>query len=221
MSRENIIDKIQSLFNIRIENGNTKEEALTAALMAQKLIAKYDVKDEELFVQESYEIVEVFSKNVTRKIKYRLAMVIADNYRCCVYFSTGGRKCFAVFVGRELDAEAAKLVFENLYDATIKYGNSQSWKYRGMGNGLYGGYFNSACEAFIDGIKAELEKQCKELMLVRSKDVDDRYREATRGSRRIDGSISTFGKVNYESGVSAGRAAVQSRRVEGQKALEA
>jgi len=213
MTHEDVISKIQNLFNITEQNGASKNEAISAALMAQRLIAKYDVKEDELFVQESYEVVEVASEPVYRKFKIQLATIIAQNYRCRVWIKPEGRKSSAVFVGRSIDANAAALIYNRLYECVNEYANSESIQYRGQGRGLYGGYYNSAAMAFLDGIRAELEKQCKELMLVRPKEVDEQFNEKTKGWRKCDSSLSSFGYVNYEAGVQAGRDAVRAGRL--------
>lgn len=213
MTHEDVISKIQNLFNVTEKNGASKNEAIAAALMAQRLISKYDVKEDELFAQESYEVIEVSSEPVYRKFKIQLAMIIAQNYRCRVWIDKVGRKSCAVFVGRSIDANAAALIYNRLYDCVNEYANSESIKYRGMGRGLYGGYYNSAATAFMDGIRAELEKQCKELMLVRPKQVDEVFNKKTRGWKKCDSSLSSFGYVNYEAGVQAGRDAVRAGRL--------
>lgn len=221
MTREDVITKIQALFNITEANGSSKQEAISAALMAQRFISKYDIQESELFTVEDYEITEVASDPVFRKFKYSLATVIADNYRCRYYISSVGRKHKMIFVGRTVDATAASLIFNKLYEAVNDYANSQSRQYRGQGYGLYGNYYNSACLAFIDGIKAELEKQSKELMLVRPKEVDDSFADITRGFRRQKNtSMTSFGHVNYEAGVQAGRDAIRASRLDGQKGIE-
>jgi len=222
MTREDVIAKIQALFNITEANGSSKQEAISAALMAQRFISKYDIQENELFTVEDYEVVEVASDPVFRKFKYTLAAIIADNYRCRYYITPVGRKHKMVFVGRTVDATAASLIFNKLYEATNDYANSESRMYRGKGRGLYGNYFNSAAIAYMDGIKAELEKQSKELMLVRPKEVDDSFAEITAGFGRVRNiSMTSFGHVNYDKGVQAGRDAVRSGRLGGQKGIEA
>lgn len=213
MTHEDVISKIQNLFNITEQNGASKNEAIAAALMAQRLISKYDVKEDELFVQESYEVVEVSSEPVYRKFKYTLATIVAENYRCRVWVDRKGRKSAAVFMGRKIDANAAALIFNRLYECVNEYANSQSKKYRGMGAGLYGDYYNSNASAFLDGIEAELSKQCKELMLVRPKQVDEAFAAKTRGWKKVDSSLSFSRYVNYEAGVQAGRDAVRAGRL--------
>ena len=221
MTRENIIAKIQALFNITEANGSSKQEAISAALLAQRFISKYNIQENELFTVEDYEIVEVASDPVFRKFKYTLAQIIADNYRCRYYITHVGRKHKMVFVGRTVDANAAALIFNKLYEAVNDYANSESRMYRGHGRGLYGNYFNSAAIAYMDGIKSELEKQSKELMLVRPKEVDDSYAEITAGfSRAKNTGMTSFGRVNYEAGVQAGRDAIRAGRISGQKGIE-
>ena len=222
MTREDVIAKIQALFNITEANGSSKQEAISAALMAQRFISKYDIQENELFTVEDYEVVEIASDPVFRKFKYTLASIIADNYRCRYYITPVGRKHRMVFVGRTVDATAASLIFNKLYEATNDYANSESRMYRRKGRGLYGNFFNSAAIAYMDGIKAELEKQSKELMLVRPKEVDDSFAEITAGFGRAKNTgMTSFGHVNYDKGVQAGRDAVRAGRLGGQKGIEA
>jgi hypothetical protein len=219
-ARENIIEKIRNLLNKSTENGASPAEAAQAALLAQRLIAKYEIQDNELYETTSYEVIEVSSDLSYRKFKYTLGQVIADNYRCRLYWHQEGRKHAAVFVGRTVDANAAAIVYNKLYNCVNDYANSESRKYRGQGGGLYGAYYNSAAVAFIDGIRAELEKQCKELMLIRSREVDETFENLTAGWGRIKNtSLNTAGYHNYEQGVQAGRDAVRGGRISGQKAL--
>lgn len=221
MTREDVITKIQALFNITEQNGSSKSEAIAAALMAQKFISKYNVQEDELFSMEDYEIAEIASDPVFRKFKYTLAQIVADNYRCRYYITAVGRKHKMIFVGRNADATAAALIFNKLYEAVNDYANNESRMYRGKGRGLYGNYFNSAAIAYMDGIKAELEKQSKELMLVRPKEVDDSFAEITAGwGHKKNTGMTSFGYVNYEAGVQAGRDAIRSSRLSGQKGIE-
>ena len=216
MTRENIIAKIQALFNITEANGSSKQEAISAALLAQRFISKYNIQENELFAVEDYEIVEVASDPVFRKFKYTLAQIIADNYRCRYYITHVGRKHCIIFVGRTVDATAASLIFNKLYEAVNNYANNESRKYRGQGNGLYGLYFNSAASAFISGIEFELEKQSKELMLIRSKEVDKKFEEITSGfKRQKNTAMNTAGFINYEKVFQAGKDAVRSNRLNG------
>ena len=217
---EAIIKKIQGLLALANDKNAAPAEAAQAAILAQRFIAKYDVSDSDLYPQADLEIVESVSEAFFRKFQYMLGQVIADNYRCRVYYWKEGRKHHAVFYGRKLDSKAAVLVYEKLYYAVQDYANSQSLQYRGMGRGLYGDHFDAAARAFIDGIRMELEKQCHELMIVRSKEVDEKFNEMTRGWGRVNTQLRS-GYTDYQKGVQAGRDAIKGGRLEGQKGLNA
>ena len=215
-AREDIIEKIKHLFEINIKNGSSENETVAAALMAQKLIAKYDIKESELYDTVDMDVIEVESAPAYRKFKYFLAQVIADNYRCRFYLVPVGRKHKICFVGRAIDANAAALIFDKLYNAVNDYANKESLDFRGAGNGLYGRQYNGAAMAFIDGISAELEKQTQELVLVRPKSVDEKYDEITADfSKSRSVCMDSASNVDYAGGVQAGRDAIRATRLNG------
>jgi hypothetical protein len=215
---ESIIKKIQGLLALSNDKGAVPAEAAQAAIFAQRLIAKYDISDNDLYPQADCEIIESSSEPFFRKFQYTLGAIVADNYRCRVYYLKKGRKHCAVFMGRTLDSKAAVLVYEKLYYAVQDYANSQSLQYRGMGRGLYGDHFDAAASAFMDGIRMELEKQCHELMIVRPVEVDEKFQEKTAGWGHINAQMRQ-GYTDYSKGVSAGRDAIRKNRLNGQKAL--
>ena len=110
---EKIIEKIKKLLNMTQENGASENEAIVAALRAQKLMAEYNINvadietsdDSTTIVEESF----VCGKN--NKWKVRLAAIIAKNFRCRVYFID---KSKVVFYGYESDAKIALDVFKFL-----------------------------------------------------------------------------------------------------------
>ena len=217
---EAIIKKIQGLLALAGDKNAAPAEAAQAAILAQRFIAKYNVSDSDLYPQMEFEIVESMSEPFFRKFQYTLGQIVADNYRCRVYYVKEGRKHCAVFYGRKLDSKAAVLVYEKLYYAVQTYANSQSLQYRGMGYGLYGDSFDAAAGAFMDGVRMELEKQCHELMIVRSKEVDEGFNKMTRGWKRVDSRMRQ-GATDYQKGVQAVRDAIRNGRLEGQKGLNA
>lgn len=215
-ARENIIEKIRNLLNKSVDNGASPAEATQAALIAQQLIAKYDIEDSELFETVNYEVVEVRSDLTYRKFKFMLGQVIADNYRCCVYWEKSGRKHKAVFVGRNIDANAASLVYNKMYDCVNDWANKESRQYRGQGDGLYGMFYDSAAAAFIEGIRSELEKQCHELMLVRSQEVEDVFFNITAKMGHVKNtSLRSAGQCydGYDRSYQAGKDAVRAGRL--------
>ena len=213
---QSIISKIQGLLALADDKNASPAEAAQAAILAQRFIAKYDVSDEDLYPHLETEVVESESEEFFRKFQYTLGVIIADNYRCKVYYLKTGRKHKAVFVGRKLDSKAAVLVYNKLYYAVQEYANSQSLKYRGMGYGMYGDAFDAAASAFMDGVRMELEKQCHELMIVRPKEVDDKFKEITAGWDHVNMQMRT-GYTDYEKGVNAGRDAIRSGRIDQSK----
>lgn len=125
-----IVRKIQLLLK-KTTNNPSMEEAQTALLMAQKLMAEHGVSQSEI---ESQEDVSIPKKKVTRSdlkfegttpwYKRDLAKVIASNFRCYSWISRGDRRSRIVFLGVEQDVELAQMTYEFACDA-IKYGASQ------------------------------------------------------------------------------------------------
>lgn len=221
MSRDSIISKIRKL--IELSNNNpSKEEAISAALKAQKLMADYDIEASELHEDEIELVITEIPTGPIGKTTYfiTLAAVIAKNFRCKVYRSGYAGHYVANFYGYEADAEAAKTTFEYLYDVSDRMANRECVRYRkkfGTGAGVY----NAFAHGFLEGVQAELEKQCQALMLVTPKAVEDGWIEL---SSKFDGSCKGMGYRNirgaHESGRRAAQESIRSRRLDGQKALE-
>lgn len=123
--RERYIDKIRKLFALA-GNNPSEEEAASAALQPQRLMAKYSIDPSEVeggVDTAKQKIIEVVTETMrdTRTWRFHLARVVAEAFRCevfqsCVY--EGGRKLpRLVFYGYECDAQAAALTFNYLYKA--------------------------------------------------------------------------------------------------------
>ena len=89
---EKIIEKIKKCLELA-NNNPSAEEAKSAALMAQKLLAKYNISmsDIEDVAQEQIEESPVWFKDlvtwgVVRGWKYELAEIVASNFRCKRFF---------------------------------------------------------------------------------------------------------------------------------------
>lgn len=125
-----IVRKIQLLLK-KTTNNPSKEEAQTALLMAQRLMAEHGVSQSEI---NSYEDVTIPDKKVTRSdfkfkrstpwYKKELSAVIASNFRCYNWISRNNSNSRIVFLGLEQDVELAKMTYEFACDA-IKYGANQ------------------------------------------------------------------------------------------------
>ena len=220
MAREQIIDRIKKLLALA-KNNPSAAEATAAALKAQKLIADNDVSKDELYDEKPEDIAKIESQDIIGKPwAVYLARAIADNFRCQHYFTESGYRGWsgrtrktgrkAVFVGYETDAEAAQVTAKRTYGTTAGVRNSFL-----VGDGHSTGY--------VSGIRSELEKQSKELMLVRPKAVNDFYAEMSKGFGNMHTGIRSNG-YNSDSagrGYEAGRDSLKSARMGGQLALDA
>lgn len=178
-----IIETIKKLYALA-GNNPSENEAKAAALKAQRLMAKYHIELSEVSVKEKEDISE---KNVEvgtgNKWKYSLANIIADNFRCRTF--TYGSETI-VFYGYDTDTEVASMTFKHLFKAggrgaTNYYQNKRNQAQR---NGCYfngRGLKNNFLIGFLEGIKAEMEKQSVALMVVTPKEVNESYEKRSEG----------------------------------------
>ena len=225
-TREQIIEKIRKLLSLS-DNNPSENEAIAAALKAQKLMADSDVDESELHAGEASEPVEDASDPYMGAAwRGMLAYQVAKNYRCCCYqrnYSTGmGRwarkkEHRQVFIGHPLDAQAAALVFEKLAKVGEELAKRECSKAR-REHGTAQGVKNTFLLGFVRGVAAELEKQCEALMLVVPSDVRRAFEDLDlRKGRamRIEYTVNAT-----DAGMAAGRDAVRSGRMgEGQGRL--
>ena len=167
MKRENIIERIKKLLELSNRNPN-ENEAIAAALKAQKLMAEYNVDELELSDRIDKDPIELKSATYRgKKWRGRLAKAIADNFRCRVYLSTCRRTNTIVFIGYPHDAKAANLVYQRLAEIGEKRAKTECYRARKL-YGTSAGVQNSFLLGFIQGVRSELEKQSQALMLVPS-----------------------------------------------------
>lgn len=208
MDREKIIEKIKKLREHSVANGCNEAEAIQFALKAQKLIADNDVEEWELADQVK-QVTETTTGWTAKAWAPGLALAIADNFRCRVYQRKAtARKYEFVFVGYKADSEAAEIVFANLLEACHRLAK----EYEDFAYTDPGAYSNFVI-GFIRGVRAELEKQCFELMIVCPKEVNDYYDSLglERSHRR---GLKASNSDSISRGMQQGRDAVRSRRVE-------
>lgn len=223
--RDKLIERIKKLLSVTENRGATENEAIAAALAAQRLIAQNDVEQWEIS-DDAEKIV-----SVTEKQRYRwqasLGVVIADNFRCRAYRilkctpSKARRVGHICFVGYDSDANAAALVFRRLADFAQR--NAASWAKTRVLELRAQGYtpdrslvYNTFIGGFIHGVHDELEKQSQALLLVRPKAVDDAYDDIVRNfnSKYSAGfRVSGNDTESYSAGRDAGRDAVRSSRL--------
>lgn len=214
MDAEKIIQTIRKVLELS-RNNPSQEEAKAAALKAQQLLAKYHIDIAEVEEIEPEEIYQAKVKLPTRKWKYILANIVADNFRCR-YFYYGSQA--VVFYGHKTDADVAAATFKFLFDMGHKSAASIAQKYfreTGSSSGIYNNYVHGFC----NGLKEALDKQCTALMLVVPQDVNDEFESMiSKGSfREIQRSPmrSRHDEDVYRKGYAAGKSAMDSRELAG------
>lgn len=181
MEEKKIIEKIRKALALSVNNPS-EGEGKTAALMAQKLMAKYHISMEQVNIKEAEEISEkrVIAGN-GNKWKYTLAYIIAENFRCKIFTIGSDTLCF---YGYDTDAEIASMTFEALFKIGNKGANNyyQNKRNEAQRNGeyFYGkGLKNSFLAGYLEGIRGELEKQSVALMVITPDEVKEAYNKRT------------------------------------------
>lgn len=222
--REDIINRIRKLLALGKDNDNA-EEATSAVLMAQRLIVKYGVSDDELDADGGApaDIIGVDTEPLVsaRAWRWHLANLIAKNFRCKTwqtkYMSAGCARKKFTFYGYEQDAQAASLAFTYLYRTGNRLANAAVRELRGKGRPVNGA-FNSYLTGFLRGLRTELEKQSMELLVVMPLAVTERYETevapSIKSSPGRELSCDYRRKGLIEQGMCDGRDAVRSRRLE-------
>ena len=209
-----IISKIRKLLAMTEENGCSEGEAMNAALMAQKLMAKHNLTVADIDDDTSKgKIVEVeFDAGTKYKWKYRLANIVAINF-CCKVFVVDRSKI--VFYGYENHAKIASDVFKFLFETGIRLANN--YYYKCYKDGLETvGVKNTFLVGFCDGIKEVLGQQCRALMLVTPKEVEESFSERMKDSKTIHNSLKIARDAQaYNDGKFEGRSAANARSLEG------
>lgn len=210
---EKIIEKIRKLLAMTEENGCSENEAMIAALKAQKLMAEYNLSIADVDTETSKQTIKEheFYCGKGDKWKYRLASVIARNFCCKTYFLN---KTTIVFYGYEKDAKIATDVFKFLFNTGNKLADKCYYEYYKNGKNTRG-VKNAYLAGFVKGIDEILGKQCTALMIVVPKEVSESYDKMTEGWSPINSSlrISNDGRA-YEQGRTDGRNTANSRSIE-------
>lgn len=216
-NEEKIIQTIRKVLELS-KNNPSEEEAKAAALKAQELLAKYhiDVREVEDLDMDSLESIEEVRVTIpAKKWKYRLAQIVANNFRCR-HFYVG--KSILVFYGHKTDADVASETYKYLFDVGNRLAGREVDKVFGE-TGTSANVYNSFVAGFCAGIEDALNEQCRALMLIVPEDVNTSFEEKSKnfkdmrcGSMRIGGNAHC--REAYENGRTEGRHAVGSRQIE-------
>lgn len=205
----NIMDKIEKLLALAGNNPN-KEEAQSALLKAQELMAKYNVsvdpaerKKEELYCKT----VEKHSR-LRKGARNSLTVIIARAFavKCVI---VGDKPTF--FGYREnVDAAVSAFVF------CAKAMNHNACKEM-RSSPLDDTYvYNSYIFGFLDGLRSKFDEQCKALMIVVPTEVENGFKEKFTSLKPCVRSSVHGSRSNnyYNSGYAAGRSAMDRRSLD-------
>lgn len=212
---EKVLNKIKNLLDLA-NNNPSENEALSAALKAQELMAKHNIELDQLDdKKETREIVkEIYrasDKHEMKKWKIGLASIIANNFRCKCYFL--GKKDVA-FYGYKEDAKIALQVFTFLYEVGNKFAVRYYHQYKKEGRDTKG-IMNTYLFGFKEGIANVLEKQCTALMIITPKEVIDSYAKMSIGFGSISSRLSMSNDNEaYTSGIKDGKDVAQARTLD-------
>ncbi len=218
---EKIINKIRKVLELS-RNNPSAEEAKSAALKAQRLMAEYHIAMDDINEMKSIE--EITEESITvgmgNKWKYRLATIVAKNFRCKNYYYG---KAKAVFYGYDTDVKIAVETFKYLFEIGNRNANNFYNKKR-IEAKKSGGYFDGSgiknyfLAGYLQGISDVLDKQCTALMIVVPKEVDDGYKKKTQGCHEIDTTLrakrNKYKNEAVDEGKRVGRNAVNNKRIE-------
>ena len=213
MNMERIADKIQKLLNLA-GNNPSEEEAKAALLKAQKLMAEYNLSQEDLNGGEkiSYSL-ELCKLRVNPRSKVT-SVIIANAFACKVIIHDN----HLCFFGREDNAKAAKSSMEFIHKTMERGMNAECRKHGLTGTAQAGAslIYNAYAKGFIEGLKQAVDAQCVALAVVVPPDVKDEFSKKfpklkTVGSRMVSGGQY---RDSYIKGQQDGRSAMGKRSLE-------
>lgn len=192
----NIISKIEALLSKTTQNGATENEAQEAMLMAQKLMAKYNIDLKEVGQEKTPKVQEVWTKGGQNcSWKRALGQIIAKNFRCRMMV---GKTWGLVFIGLEEDTEICIKVFNFAADTLDKNMKKLRKQYRKQGlptDGISGDY----CDGFLAGLNAKFKEQVEKndwgLVLVTDQAVLDYCKEISDGKASKGHSLNRSGNL--------------------------
>ena len=127
---EKVIRRITKLLALAdLEHNPSENEAISASLAAQKLLAKYNLSMADVTGEKREEDIEqvVADVGTGNKWKYDLSVAVADNYACKTFSYEAE---MIVFYGYKADVLIARRVFTYLFKVGNRLANQYVKKYR-------------------------------------------------------------------------------------------
>lgn len=169
-----IANKIQHLLNKTVENGATEAEAQAALLLAQKLMAKYNIELEQQIGSKDFKCSLEETKVKPNPRNNSLGNIIANSFavKGIIY---GGKWAF---FGREANAKAAAEALKFIHK-TLEAGIRRVCAEHGLKSSERGAafYYNAYALGFINGLKEAMAAQTKALCVVVPEDVNNKFNE--------------------------------------------
>lgn len=169
-----IANKIQHLLNKTVENGATEAEAQAALLLAQKLMAKYNIELEQQTGSKDFKCSLEETKVKPNPRNNSLGNIIANSFavKGIIY---GGKWAF---FGREANAKAAAEALKFIHK-TLEAGIRRVCAEHGLKSSERGAafYYNAYALGFINGLKEAMAAQTKALCVVVPEDVNNKFNE--------------------------------------------
>lgn len=171
---DRIANKIQHLLNKTVENGATEAEAQQALLLAQKLMAKYNIELEQQTGSKDFKCSLEETKVKPNPRNNALGNIIANSFavKGIIY---GGKWAF---FGREANAKAAAEALKFIHK-TLEAGIRRVCAEHGLKSSERGAafYYNAYALGFINGLKEAMAAQTKALCVVVPEDVNNKFNE--------------------------------------------
>lgn len=211
MTRETLIKKINNLLALADTSRNNSEaEARNAYRKAQALIAEYNLNMDELEQKEEHIVLMPATHSNNEGYRTRLAMVLAQNFRCRVMM----RGNTVHFLGYKTDAEVCVKVFNSAYRLSHNKGLKLEREARKAGLSTRG-VANSYWIGFCNGLKEVLDEQCRALMIIVPDEVDKELNERAGGTYRGGMRNTGMRSEQYMQGRQDGRDHMRAHYIEG------
>lgn len=211
-----VIEKVRKLLaKADLEKNPSEAEAMAASMMAQRLLAKYNLEIEDVTGKPKEEEISQIIADVGtgNKWKYELAEVIARSYCCKVYYVGHDR---VIFYGFKSDALIARRVYMYLFNVGNKLARKYIKDYKASrGYNAPDGTYNDYTMGFTEGINNELSKQCKALALVIPTKVQTEYKDFSKNFGTMNTAVSGGGNFDaYQQGKTDGKNALNAQYIE-------
>lgn len=212
MVEEKMIERIRKML-AKTTNNPSAEEAQTALLMAQELMAKHGLtmKDFEVAKQASKEVIQGEATDWTKLPWWykKLSTILADNFRCYTFWRNSGRHQKLIFMGVKEDVE----VCQTLFNYSILFVTQQAVKLRKKarkeGNST-DGLMNDYVSGFLSGLSDRYQEQVKKndwgLILVKDAELITQYEAMTIKIGKESTITRAFNNEAYQTGYKHGRA---------------